>query len=317
MLVSHDSVSQTPQTLQTKTGHTETVKGIFCCQSVKPAAFVFAVLCFWSDTHAYIFVSLSWLWLARRRRRGARQCGSCWAFASTATLESHLSLSTGRHEDLAPQNFVSCAPNDDSCGGTGGCFGSTADVAYGWLAADAANGLASAFTYGYSSGIGGETGDCASERAIPVANVSGFGKPTSNDYVSRRVIRAGEIITSEPDRAETAPPPPEDARVTSHTHLAFRARRFDPNLTAPLHQQHTRATRTRYSTRSRRSARSRSTSTRLRGAITRRACTTAATTTPTLRSTTSSSPRATASTRLRGSASGSSATRGRPRTLST
>ena len=107
-------------------------------------------------------------------------CGSCWAFASTAALEAHLSLATGRHETLSPQHLVSCAPNDDKCGGTGGCAGSTADVAYTWLAKS--GGLASAFSYGYSSGTEGASGKCDVGRTAPLAALTGIAKPRSNDY---------------------------------------------------------------------------------------------------------------------------------------
>ena len=107
-------------------------------------------------------------------------CGSCWAFGSTATLEAHFSLATGRSEALSPQHLVSCAPNPGDCGGTGGCQGSTADVAYGWLAKS--GGLASAYTYGYASGLNGSTGVCDQARTTPLATVGGIGKPTSNDY---------------------------------------------------------------------------------------------------------------------------------------
>ena len=107
-------------------------------------------------------------------------CGSCWAFASTATLESHFSLQSGRSEDLSPQHLVSCAPNDDDCGGTGGCSGSTADVAYTWLSQ--VGGLASAYTYGYTSGVDGADGKCEEARSTPLAAVEGLGKPKSNDY---------------------------------------------------------------------------------------------------------------------------------------
>lgn len=108
------------------------------------------------------------------------QCGSCWAFGSTATLEAHFAIATGRAEDLSPQHLVSCSPNVDDCGGMGGCAGSTADVAYAWLRDN--GGLASAFTYGYSSGVGGATGMCEAKRTAPLAAIGGLGKPTSNDY---------------------------------------------------------------------------------------------------------------------------------------
>jgi len=61
-------------------------------------------------------------------------CGSCWAFASTATIESHAAISTGQLFDLAPQQLASCAPNPDHCGGTGNCFGSIAELAFDYVA---------------------------------------------------------------------------------------------------------------------------------------------------------------------------------------
>jgi cathepsin L len=50
-------------------------------------------------------------------------CGSCWAFATTETVESHVALSTGLLYSLSPQQLVACAPNDQHCGGVGGCMG--------------------------------------------------------------------------------------------------------------------------------------------------------------------------------------------------
>lgn len=41
-------------------------------------------------------------------------CGSCWAFAATATLESHVALNTGLLYDLSPQQIAMCSPNPDS-----------------------------------------------------------------------------------------------------------------------------------------------------------------------------------------------------------
>jgi hypothetical protein len=80
-------------------------------------------------------------------------CGSCWAFSTAETLESHIAIQTGKLLKLAPQQFVSCMPNplqvrmttlfaefkcggwrlafgdggfvSLQCGGTGGCEGAT------------------------------------------------------------------------------------------------------------------------------------------------------------------------------------------------
>lgn len=61
-------------------------------------------------------------------------CGSCWAFGSTAVLESHYAIATGELLVLAPQAYVNCAPNPNSCGGTGGCEGSIPELAFNWSA---------------------------------------------------------------------------------------------------------------------------------------------------------------------------------------
>merc|ERR1711918_120751 len=48
-------------------------------------------------------------------------CGSCWAFSATETFESHLAIQTkSAVQVLSPQQLVSCSPNPDHCGGTGG-----------------------------------------------------------------------------------------------------------------------------------------------------------------------------------------------------
>jgi cathepsin L len=62
-------------------------------------------------------------------------CGSCWAFASTEVIESHYAIYNEQLLTLAPQTLVDCAPNPDDCGGTGGCEGSIAELAYNYTKA--------------------------------------------------------------------------------------------------------------------------------------------------------------------------------------
>ena len=58
-------------------------------------------------------------------------CGSCWAFSATEALESAAALASGKAAPvLAPQQLVSCSPNPKHCGGTGGCDGSTQELAF-------------------------------------------------------------------------------------------------------------------------------------------------------------------------------------------
>ena len=61
-------------------------------------------------------------------------CGSCWAFASTATIESAVAKASGLLFDLSVQQIAMCAPNPQACGGTGNCAGATAEVAFDYVA---------------------------------------------------------------------------------------------------------------------------------------------------------------------------------------
>lgn len=57
-------------------------------------------------------------------------CGSCWAFASTAVLESNIALQTGKLFTLSPQELVSCVEDPEHCGGSGGCDGAIYELAF-------------------------------------------------------------------------------------------------------------------------------------------------------------------------------------------
>jgi len=58
-------------------------------------------------------------------------CGSCWAFSAIEVVESHYMIATGERDvKFAPQAYVNCVQNPDSCGGTGGCEGATMELAF-------------------------------------------------------------------------------------------------------------------------------------------------------------------------------------------
>lgn len=79
------------------------------------------------------------------------KCGSCWAFATTAVIESYVALETGELFDLSPQQIVSCAPNPEECGGTGGCYGATVQVGIDYLTST--TGLSSQWTNPYQTEV--------------------------------------------------------------------------------------------------------------------------------------------------------------------
>lgn len=62
------------------------------------------------------------------------RCGSCWAFASASVLEAHIARATGLLYSFSVQQLAMCTPNPEACGGTGACEGSTAELAFDYVA---------------------------------------------------------------------------------------------------------------------------------------------------------------------------------------
>jgi len=84
-------------------------------------------------------------------------CGSCWAFSSVATIESHAAISSGSLKTLSTQQLVSCIPNPLVCGGAGGCAGAIPEMAFTYVQL---YGITSEYKYSYSSYYSGDTGAC-------------------------------------------------------------------------------------------------------------------------------------------------------------
>jgi cathepsin L len=128
-------------------------------------------------------------------------CGSCWAFAAIAAMESHLALATGKLFVLSVQELVSCAPNPNWCGGQGGCNGSTGELAYQYIAQ---NGILDEWHFSYQSFHGNNvTCSLASEEDSPistlkdaVASVAGFSSLPANEYQTllRTVGLVGPVV---------------------------------------------------------------------------------------------------------------------------
>lgn len=106
-------------------------------------------------------------------------CGSCWAFASTAVIESHLAINTNKLFDLSPQQIATCTPNPLECGGQGNCQGATAELAFDYVASSA--GLYDEFQLPYTEYYGVES-KCELPTDKPKAIISGYVKLEENNY---------------------------------------------------------------------------------------------------------------------------------------
>jgi len=125
-------------------------------------------------------------------------CGSCWTFAATSAIESHYAIATGEVEDLSEQQILDCTPNPKHCGGTGGCQGGTAQLAFDQIRRQ--GGLSTEWTYPYRSYFGDDFDNCGfnASRTKPVATVKDYVNLPSNDYLSLMEALAfkGPVVVS-------------------------------------------------------------------------------------------------------------------------
>jgi C1A family cysteine protease len=94
------------------------------------------------------------------------QCGSCWAFSTTESIESFWFLAGNNLTSLSVQQIVSCDNTD------GGCNGGDTPTAYAYV--KKAGGIETSAVYPYTSGAG-KNGVCKFQSNSIVAKISGFG----------------------------------------------------------------------------------------------------------------------------------------------
>jgi cathepsin L len=122
-------------------------------------------------------------------------CGSCWAFASTAVIESHVAKSSGLLFDLSVQQMAMCAPNPHHCGGSGGCDGSTAELAFEYVTGS--NGMYQEYQYSYTSYYG-QNSACVTPSGSPVATIDGYVRLPENNYTAlmNAIATVGPVAVS-------------------------------------------------------------------------------------------------------------------------
>ena len=123
------------------------------------------------------------------------QCGSCWAFATTANAESVWAISSGQLLDLSEEFLVDCAS------GVGyfnmGCNGGQPDSAFKYMIN---NGQCTESSYPYNAGTTKTAGTCQKCTAAPVY-FSGCYDVTPKDQVSlmAAVAKQPVVIAIEAD----------------------------------------------------------------------------------------------------------------------
>lgn len=111
------------------------------------------------------------------------QCGSCWAFATTESVESFGKLAGNPLYILSPQQIVSCEEND-------GCGGGSI---YGGLSYVASQGLETAQEYPYTSGHG-TSGQCDYNPQQVQESTSGFRRGHGEDGLASALVQGPVAI---------------------------------------------------------------------------------------------------------------------------
>jgi C1A family cysteine protease len=125
--------------------------------------------------------------------KNQQQCGSCWAFSTTGSLEGAYFVASGKLESLSEEDLVQCDHNGDQ-----GCQGGLMDNAFSWVQQ---NGICSETDYPYTSG-GGQTGTCK-KGCSPVVTITGHTDvPAKNeDALKSAVSKQPVSVAIEADKS--------------------------------------------------------------------------------------------------------------------
>ena len=106
------------------------------------------------------------------------QCGSCWAFSTTGSIEGANAIKNGKLISLSEQQLVDCSRKY----GNLGCNGGLMDNAFMYVED---NGLCAEDVYSYTA----TGGTCQSNKCTSVVNVVGcFDVPSSNEMALKQAV---------------------------------------------------------------------------------------------------------------------------------
>jgi len=114
------------------------------------------------------------------------QCGSCWAFSATETIESYYAVQGGTLTGLSMEQIVDC----DTAGEDQGCEGGFPTGAYQYV--ESAGGIDSYSSYPYTAGEG-QSGTCQFNQANVVTNVASYQSINGETGLYQQASTAGPV----------------------------------------------------------------------------------------------------------------------------
>jgi len=126
--------------------------------------------------------------------KNQQQCGSCWAFSTTGSVEGAYFVASGKLESLSEEDLVQCDHNGDQ-----GCNGGLMDNAFEFIQKN--GGICSEQAYPYTSG-GGQTGQCKA-GCSPVVTLSGHvDVPTKDEDALKKAVSQNPVsVAIEADKS--------------------------------------------------------------------------------------------------------------------
>jgi len=112
------------------------------------------------------------------------QCGSCWAFSATETIESYYAIQGGSLTQLSMEQIVDCDTTDHGCGG------GMPSSAYSYV--QSAGGIDSYSSYPYSA-ESGQAGSCKFSSSSVVTNVASSSTISGESGLYSQASSAGPV----------------------------------------------------------------------------------------------------------------------------
>eukprot|EP00455_Lapot_gusevi_P026307 TRINITY_DN2777_c0_g1_i2.p1 TRINITY_DN2777_c0_g1~~TRINITY_DN2777_c0_g1_i2.p1 ORF type:complete len:275 (+),score=116.30 TRINITY_DN2777_c0_g1_i2:205-1029(+) len=124
--------------------------------------------------------------------KNQQQCGSCWAFSTTGSIEGAWFLAKGKLVSLSEQQLVDCSQAE----GNQGCNGGLMDQGFQYVEQ---NGLCTEDSYPYTA----QDGQCASSNCTSVVQISSFKDVAQNneDALAQAVAQQPVSVAIEADQS--------------------------------------------------------------------------------------------------------------------